>query len=73
MISPDSTMEPTINSIDSSAIAFTDDDVLSDVDQTASQVPRIGGLESRVGQTFTCSVRRDEVLLHRRDLRGNSR
>jgi hypothetical protein len=46
------------------AIVFGDDDVLSDVDQTASEVAGVGRFKSRIGQTFTRAVSRDEVLQH---------
>src|SRR6185312_15733256 len=46
------------------AIQLTDDDILRDVDETAGQVARVGGLECGIGETLTCAVRRDEVLQH---------
>ena len=39
-----------------------DDDVLSDVDETTSQVTGVRGFQSGIGQTFTSSVSRNEVL-----------
>src|SRR5579862_394801 len=54
-----------VDAVDGSAVVFADDDVLRDVDQTASQVSRIGRLERRVGQSLTGAVRRDEVFEHR--------
>src|SRR5204862_1632469 len=44
------------------AILLRDDDVLRHVDEAAGEVPRVGGLERRVGQTFARAVRGDEVL-----------
>src|SRR5690554_32319 len=44
------------------AIVFGNDQVLRDVDQTASEVTRVRCLERRIGQTLTRTVRRDEVL-----------
>ena len=52
------------NAVRRAAIALVDDHVLRHVHQPASQVTRIGGLERRVGQTFTRAVRGDEVLQH---------
>src|SRR5262249_8865820 len=53
-----------VNSVDRSAVVLADDDVLSHVDQAASEVARIGGLERRVGQALAGSVSRDEVFQH---------
>ena len=36
--------------------------VLRNVDKPASQVPRVGCLECRIGETLASAVRRDEVL-----------
>src|SRR5690606_18221380 len=44
------------------AVVLGDDEVLRNVDQTAGQVTRVGSLKSRIGQTFTRTVSRDEVL-----------
>ena len=44
------------------AILFTNDHVLSDVDQTPREVARVGRAQRRVGETFARAVRRDEVL-----------
>src|SRR5262249_10337872 len=53
-----------------------DDDVLRDVDQAASQVAGIRGLQSGIGQSLTSAVRRDEVFQHRQsfaEVGGNRR
>jgi hypothetical protein len=58
------------------AVLFDDDDVLRHVDESAGQVPRVGGLESRVGEALAGAVRRDEVLEDREPLaevRGDRR
>src|SRR5690606_23293464 len=57
------------------AVLLADDDVLRDVHQTTGQVTRVSGTQSRVGQTLTGTVRRDEVLRHRQTLavRGDDR
>src|SRR5690606_10624348 len=44
------------------AVLLRNHEVLRDVDQTASQVSGVGGLQSGVGETLTGAVRRDEVL-----------
>ena len=36
--------------------------VLCDIHQTTRQIPRVGGLECRIGQAFTSTVGGDEVL-----------
>src|SRR6185312_31174 len=53
-----------VDAVHRSAIVFADDDVLRNVHQTASQVSRIGRLQSRIGKTLASAVRRDEVLQH---------
>src|SRR3981189_1529439 len=53
------------NSVHGAAVVFPDDYVLPDVNQTARQVTRVGGLQSRIGQTLAGAVRRDEVFEHR--------
>ena len=60
------------DAVDRAAVVLVDDDVLRDVDQTARQVARVGGLERRVGQTLAGAVRRDEVLHAPRALHGSS-
>ena len=57
-------------------IVLGDDNVLRHVDKTTRKVARVGGLKRRVGQAFTCTVRRDEVFEHRQsfaEVRGNRR
>ena len=44
------------------AVVLANDDVLGDVDQTAGEVPGVGGAQRRVGQTLAGAVRGDEVL-----------
>ena len=44
------------------AILFGYDNVLCDVNQTACQVTRVSRFQSRIGETLTGTVRRDEVL-----------
>ena len=53
-----------VDAVYRAAVVFADDYVLRHVDQTTSQVAGVGRLESRVGQTFTSAVSRDEVLQH---------
>src|SRR5713101_7921657 len=53
-----------VDAVGSSAVEFTDDDVLRDVYKAPRQVARIGRLERRIGQTFARAVRGDEVLQH---------
>ena len=55
---------PDIDPVDRLASFLGDDDVLRHVDQTPSEVSRVGGLERRIGQPFPSSVSRDEVLEH---------
>src|SRR5208337_4218750 len=50
------------NSVHGATVVFADDHVLRHVHQTARQVTRVGGLQSRIGQTLAGTVRRDEVL-----------
>ena len=54
------------------AILLGDRDVLRHVHQSAREVAGVGRLERRVGQSLAGAVRRDEVLEHRRALRGSS-
>ena len=44
------------------AIVFDNDQILRHVDQTTGQVTRVRRLQCRIGQTFTGTVSRDEVL-----------
>ena len=46
------------------AVEFVDDDVLRHIDETTGQVAGVRGLERGVGETFTRTVRGDEVLQH---------
>ena len=50
------------------AILLVDDDVLRHIDQTARQVTGVGRLQGGIGKTLTGTVRRDEVLEHRKSL-----
>ena len=50
------------------AVLFADDHVLRYVDQTTRQVTGVGRLQCGIGQTFTGTVRRDEVLQYRQTL-----
>src|SRR5690606_31121623 len=47
------------------AIGVGDDQILRHVDQTAGQVTRVRGFQRGIGQTFTRTVGRDEVLQNR--------
>src|ERR1700674_1731751 len=53
-----------VDAVGSSAVALVDDDVLRDVDEAASEVAGVGGLQCRVRQALACTVRRDEVFQH---------
>ena len=44
------------------AVNFTDDQILGYVYQTSGQVTRVSSTKSRIGQTLTCTMSRDEVL-----------
>lgn len=46
------------------AVFLTDDNFLRNIDQTAGQIARVSGFHSRVGQSLTGTVRRQEELLH---------
>ena len=50
------------------AVFLGDDDVVADIDQTASQITGVGRLHSRIGKTLTGTVRRNEVFEHRHTL-----
>ncbi len=50
------------------AVLLCDYHVMRHVYQTTRQVTCVGGLKSRVGKTFTRTVRRDEVFQHRKTL-----
>ena len=45
-----------------SAIFLSNDDILSNVDKPACKIARVGRLKSRIGETLTSTVCRDEVL-----------
>ena len=47
-----------------SAVFFVDDHIVRYVHKTAGKITRIGSLEGGIRKTFTCTVRRDEVLEH---------
>src|SRR6266566_6206587 len=51
-----------VNAVARAAVAFVDDHVLSNVDETAGQVAGISGLERRIGQALARAVRGDEVF-----------
>src|ERR1700735_1144725 len=53
-----------VNSVSRATIELIDDDVLRHVHQTPREVTGIGGLERRIGQTFSGAVRGNEVLQH---------
>src|SRR5262249_20583132 len=64
------------DSVAGAAIVFSDDDVLSHVAETASEVARIGRLESGIRQSFAGAVRGDEVFENVQsfaEVRGNRR
>ena len=46
------------------AVFLADDNFLRNIDQTAGQIARVSGFHSRVGQSLTGTVRRQEELLH---------
>src|SRR5580692_5908750 len=50
------------NSVHGAAVVFADDHVLRNVNQTPRQIPRVGRLQGRIGQTLASAVRRDEVF-----------
>src|SRR2546427_189732 len=50
---------------DRPAVLFCNGHILSDVDQPACQITRVGRLERGIGETLPRAVRRDEVLEHR--------
>ena len=56
----DNRLDP--NAFCCSAIRLRDDDVLGDIDQSTSQVARVGGFQRRIGQTLAGTVSGDEVL-----------
>ena len=52
------------DAVERPAVELGDDRVLRDVDEAAREVPGVGRLERRVGETLAGAVRRDEVLEH---------
>ena len=50
------------------AVLLVDDHVLCDVNQTARQITGVGRLQCGIGKTLTGTVRRDEILEHRKPL-----
>ena len=54
------------DTVGGSAILFTADDILSNVDKTAGHVTGVSGFQSGISQTFTGTVGGDEVLHHRK-------
>src|SRR5215469_13734674 len=54
-----------VNAVNRAAIALADDDILSDVHQTASEVTGVRRLQRRIRKALARTVCRDEVLLHR--------
>ena len=64
------------NAVRRVAIVLDHHEVLRHVDETTRQVTRVRGLQSRVGQTLTSTVGRDEVLQNVQtfaEVRGNRR
>src|ERR1051325_8673739 len=67
---------PDIDSIHGAAIALADDHILGHVNESPGQIARVGCFESRVRQSLSSTVRRDEVLLHSQafsEIRGDRR
>src|SRR5579885_2126365 len=65
-----------VDAVRGAAIALIDDDVLGHVNETASQVAGVGGLERGIRQAFARAVRRDEVVQHVQaftEVRGDGR
>ena len=58
-----------LDAVHRAAVDLVDDHVLRDVDETARQVARVGGLERRVGQALAGAVRGDEVSMTARPSR----
>ena len=54
-----------VDTVQSAAIVFHNDCVLSNVNQATCEVTRVSGLERGIGQTFTSTMSRDEVLQNR--------
>src|SRR6185369_16372899 len=49
-----------VDSVHGGAIVFADDDVLRNIDETTREISGIRGLQGRIGQSLTGTVRRDE-------------
>ena len=65
-----------LNPIIGAAVVLDDNHVLRHIDQTTGEITRVGGLERGVGETFSRTVGRDEVLEHAQTLaevRGDGR
>ena len=56
------------DSLQRPAVAIDDDDVLGHVDELSRQIPGVGGLQSRIRQTLSGTVRGAEILEHRQTL-----
>ena len=56
------------NTIVCSTISFPNDNVLSNIHELPCHVTRIRCLEGGISQSFTCTMRRDEVLQHSKTL-----
>ena len=54
----------TFKSTQRSTVFFIDNHVVADVNQTTGKVSGIGRFHSGIGQTLTCTVRRNEVFEH---------
>src|SRR5208282_814445 len=53
-----------VDAVAGAAVALVDDDVLRHIDEAAGQVAGVSGLQRRIGEAFTRTVRGDEVLQH---------
>src|ERR1700674_717049 len=53
-----------VDAVHGAAVVFADDYVLGHVDEPTREVAGVGGLERRIGQTFSRAVGRDEILQH---------
>src|SRR5262249_4368511 len=58
-----SILDVLLDAVPGPAIVTGDDDVLGDIDQPASQMAGLGGLQRCVRQSFPCSVGGAEVLV----------
>ena len=58
---------PFANQVDTENIAvfFTDNDILGNIDETTGQISRVGSPQCRIGQTFTGTMGRCEVIQYR--------